>query len=96
MIDVFRDDDRDETLAEKVFRAHAGKLSEGINPLETIPLAGDLLESLAPMLEGENPDFSNFQSDLGYEGLANLLTAAYDLYNSLGDYKKTTIMPFTN
>ena len=88
VIDVFRDDDRDETLAEKYFGHTLENFLEGINPLETIPLAGDLLESLAPMLEGENPDFSNFQSDLGYEGLANLLTAAYDLYNSLGDYKK--------
>lgn len=88
VIDVFRDDDRDETLAEKYFGHALENFLEGINPLETIPLAGDLLESLAPMLEGENPDFSNFQSDLGYEGLANLLTAAYDLYNSLGDYKK--------
>ena len=88
VVDVFRDDDRNETLAEKYFGHTLENFLEGINPLETIPLAGDLLESLAPMLEGENPDFSNFQSDLGYEGLANLLTAAYDLYNSLGDYKK--------
>ena len=81
IITAMRDDDEDETYAEKYIGAFAGNMKDGINPLTYIPLAKDIV-SIFQGYDVERMDMALFSD------LKNAMDA-FDS-DSKSDYEKWT------